>query len=80
MLKTQSEPADQNHPLALLGEKNVLSRFVKNESRKSIHEIIAKFNESTPVKVIGARCVKKKKTIILQGGELTCFHFFKSSC
>ena len=33
----------------------------------------------------GARCVRKKKIIkkyyiILQGGELTCFHFFKSSC
>ena len=31
----------------------------------------------------GARCVRKKKKnyyIILQGGELTCFHFFKSSC
>jgi len=22
----------------------------------------------------------KKNYIILQGGELTCFHFFKSSC
>ena len=29
----------------------------------------------------GTRCVRKKKYyIILQGGELTCFHFFKSSC
>ena len=31
----------------------------------------------------GARCVRKKqkkKYIILQGGELTCSHFFKSSC
>ena len=33
----------------------------------------------------GARCVQKKKKnkkyyIILQGGELTCFHFFMSSC
>ena len=32
----------------------------------------------------GARCVqkknKKKYYIILQGGELACFHFFKSSC
>ena len=26
----------------------------------------------------GARCVQKKTYIILQGGELTFFHFFKS--
>ena len=35
-------------------------------------------------KCTGARCVRKKKNnkyyIILQGGELTCSHFFKSSC
>ena len=36
------------------------------------------------IKATGARCVRKKKKkkyyIILQGGELTCVHFFKSSC
>jgi hypothetical protein len=36
------------------------------------------------ISATGARCVRKKKEkknyIILQGGELTCFHFFKSSC
>ena len=36
--------------LTALG-KNVLSRIVKNERRKSLDDIIAKFNESTPVKV-----------------------------
>ena len=33
------------------------------------------------VQSTGARCVRKKKKkyyIILQGGELTCFHFFLS--
>jgi hypothetical protein len=38
----------------------------------------------TPVSSRGARCVRKKNNkknyIIIQGGELTCFHFFKSSC
>ena len=31
---------------------------------------------------LGASVKKNKKTnyIILQGGELACFHFFKSSC
>ena len=29
---------------------------------------------------LGASEKKKKNYIILQGGELTCFHFFKSSC
>ena len=37
----------------------------------------------SPLNSTGARCVRKnnkKYYIILQGGELTCFHFFKSSC
>jgi hypothetical protein len=36
----------------------------------------------TNILYTGARCVRKKKKtkyyIILQGGELTCFHFFES--
>ena len=41
---------------------------------------LAVYCVSTPT---GARCVRKKKPkknyVILQGGELTCSHFFKSS-
>ena len=37
---------------------------------------------TTDAQGLGASDKKKKKTnyIILQGGELTCSHFFKSSC
>ena len=38
-------------------------------------------NMSSESQGLGASEKKKKKNyIILQGGELTCFHFFKSSC
>jgi len=53
MLKTQSE-------LVTARGKNVL--FVKNERRKSLDEITAKFNESTPVKLfkVSRRTVQRE--------------------
>ena len=46
--------------------------------------LITKGREQVPVDTQGLGASEKKKQkknyIILQGGELTCFHFFKSSC
>jgi hypothetical protein len=61
---------------------NQVSRIQGTCSKVTDETLLTKFVTVTDGQTTGARCVRKKKKnyIILQGGELTCFHFFKSSC
>ena len=77
-------------------QRNIEKQKVRNGCKRKAEEepcerpcklIIQEIEKQNLTEILhkdtGARCVRKRKKnyyIILQGGELACFHFFKSSC